>query len=145
VTNVLPAFNATMNALSALCLMTGWVLIRRGHREAHRRAMLAALAASTLFLAGYLAHHACAGMVLFRGTGLLRAAYFSILVPHTILAVVILPLVGITVLRAARGRFEAHRRLARITLPLWLFVSVTGVVVYLMLYQWPIPAASAVR
>jgi uncharacterized membrane protein YozB (DUF420 family) len=105
--------------------------------------MLLALAASTLFLIGYVTHHARVGSVPFRGSGLLRTVYFSILVPHTILAVVILPLVAVTVLRAARGRFEAHRRLARITLPLWLFVSVTGVIVYLMLYQWPLPAPAA--
>ena len=143
--NALPAFNATMNALSAAALLTGWRLIRRGRREAHRRAMLLALAASSLFLAGYLTHHARVGSVPFRGTGVVRTVYFAILVPHTILAAVILPLVVTTVLRAARGRFEAHRRLARITLPLWLFVSVTGVIVYLMLYQWPVPAAAALR
>jgi uncharacterized membrane protein YozB (DUF420 family) len=141
--NALPAFNAAMNALSSVSLLTGWRLIRRGRREAHRRAMLLALAASTLFLIGYITHHARVGSVPFRGSGLLRTVYFSILVPHTILAVVILPLVAVTVLRAARGRFEAHRRLARITLPLWLFVSVTGVIVYLMLYQWPLPAPAA--
>jgi protein SCO1/2/putative membrane protein len=143
--NALPAFDAAMNGVSALSLLTGWRLIRRGRREAHRRAMLTALGASTLFLIGYLAHHARAGVVPFRGVGLVRLLYFSILIPHTILAMVILPLVVMTVLRAARGRFDAHRRLARITLPLWLFVSVTGVLVYLMLYQWPIPAASAMR
>jgi protein SCO1/2/putative membrane protein len=135
--NALPAFNAAMNGVSAASLLTGWGLIRRGRRDAHRRAMLTALGASTLFLAGYLVNHARAGVVAFRGAGLARLVYFSILIPHTILAAVILPLVAVTVWRAARGRFDAHRRLARITLPLWLFVSVTGVLVYLMLYQWP--------
>ena len=143
--NALPAFNAAMNALSGAALVTGWCLIRRGRRAAHRRAMLTALAASTLFLFGYVTHHARVGSVPFRGVGLSRTIYFAILLPHTLLAAVILPLVAVTVWRAARGRFDAHRRLARITLPLWLFVSVTGVIVYLMLYQWPVPRAAALR
>jgi len=131
----LPEFNATMNAASAALVSTGYLFIRRGRVAAHRACMIAALSASTLFLAGYLTHHARIGSMPFRGTGAVRTVYFSILLTHTILAVVILPLVGITVARAARGRFDAHARIARVTLPLWLYVSVTGVVVYWMLYQ----------
>jgi uncharacterized membrane protein YozB (DUF420 family) len=133
----LPAFNALMNAVSALCVVTGWFLIRRGRRDAHRTAMLLALGASALFLGGYLTHHARVGSVPFRGAGAWRAVYFAILIPHTILAAAALPLVLVTAVRAARGRFEAHRRLARLTLPLWLFVSVTGVAVYVLLYHGP--------
>jgi len=133
----LPAFNALMNAVSALCVVTGWFLIRRGRRDAHRTAMLLALGASALFLGGYLTHHARVGSVPFRGAGAWRVVYFSILIPHTILAAAALPLVLVTAVRAARGRFEAHRRLARLTLPLWLFVSVTGVAVYVLLYHGP--------
>jgi uncharacterized membrane protein YozB (DUF420 family) len=131
----LPAFNAVMNATSATLVVTGYLFIRRGRVLAHRACMIAALAASTLFLAGYLTHHARVGSVPFRGTGAVRSLYFAILLTHTILAVVILPLVAVTVARAARGRFDAHARIARVTLPLWLYVSVTGVVVYWMLYQ----------
>ena len=136
----LPLFNAVMNALSALCVVTGWILIRRGRTRAHRNAMILALFASALFLAGYLTHHARVGSVPFQGTGAWRAIYFSILLPHTLGAAAVLPLVLVTVTRAVRGRFEAHRRLARLTLPLWLFVSVTGVAVYLLLYHGPAPA-----
>jgi uncharacterized membrane protein YozB (DUF420 family) len=133
----LPAFNALMNAVSALCVVAGWFLIRRGRRDAHRTAMLLALGASALFLGGYLTHHARVLSVPFRGAGAWRVVYFSILIPHTLLAAAALPLVLVTAVLAARGRFEAHRRLARLTLPLWLFVSVTGVAVYVLLYHGP--------
>ena len=133
----LPAFNALMNTLSALCVVAGWWLIRSGRPRAHRTAMLLALSASALFLGGYLTHHARVGSVPFRGEGAWRMLYFSILIPHTLGAAAVLPLVLVTVTRAVRGRFEAHRRLARVTLPLWLFVSVTGVVVYVLLYHGP--------
>jgi uncharacterized membrane protein YozB (DUF420 family) len=133
----LPTFNALMNATSAICVVTGWLLIRRRRVAAHRLAMLLALFASALFLAGYLTHHAQVGSVPFRGQGAARALYFAILFPHTIGAVAALPLVLVTAARALRGRFAAHRALARWTLPLWLFVSVTGVVVYFMLYHGP--------
>jgi uncharacterized membrane protein YozB (DUF420 family) len=133
----LPAFNALMNTASAICVLAGWGFIRRGRRDAHRTAMLLALLASALFLAGYLTHHARVGSVPFQGRGPARALYFAILIPHTLGAMAALPMVLLTAARAARGRFEAHRRLARVTLPLWLFVSVTGVVVYLMLYHGP--------
>jgi len=131
----LPTLNAVLNATSAVLLLAGWWLIRRGRRVAHRRAMLAALATSTLFLVSYLAYHFEVGSVRFTGQGLVRTVYFVILVSHTLLAVAIVPLVLVTLGRALRGRFEAHRALARITLPLWLWVSLSGVVVYWMLYR----------
>lgn len=115
--------------------MLGYLLIRAGRREAHRRAMLAALACSGLFLASYLVYHFNVGSVRFRGTGALRTIYFAILLSHTVLAVAVLPLVLVTTGRALRGRFEQHRRIARWTLPVWGYVSVTGVVVYWMLYR----------
>jgi uncharacterized membrane protein YozB (DUF420 family) len=131
----LPTLNAVLNATSAVLLLAGWWLIRHGRRVAHRRAMLAALATSTLFLVSYLAYHFEVGSVRFTGQGPIRTVYFAILVSHTVLAVAIVPLVLVTLARALRGRFEAHRSLARITLPLWLWVSVSGVVVYWMLYR----------
>jgi len=131
----LPALNAALNATSALLLLTGYLLIRAGRRESHRRVMLAALACSALFLSSYLVYHWNVGSVRFRGTGAIRTVYLAILLSHTLLAVAILPLVLITASRALRGRFDAHRRIARYTLPLWGYVSVTGVIVYWMLYR----------
>jgi len=131
----LPALNAALNATSALLLLTGYLLIRAGRRESHRRVMLAALACSALFLSSYLVYHFNVGSVRFRGTGAIRTVYLAILLSHTLLAVAILPLVLITASRALRGRFDAHRRIARYTLPLWAYVSVTGVIVYWMLYR----------
>ncbi|HKQ96298.1 MAG TPA: DUF420 domain-containing protein [Candidatus Polarisedimenticolia bacterium] len=132
----LPDFNALMNVVAATALVSGYVAIRRGRRATHRALMLTALAASVLFLAGYLTHHARVGSVPYRGTGTLRYVYFAILIPHTLLAAATLPLVAVTLTRALRERFDAHRRLARWTLPIWLYVSVTGVIVYLMLYRF---------
>ena len=131
----LPALNAVLNATSALLLATGYALIRRGQRDAHKRVMLAALASSALFLTSYLVYHAQVGSVRFRGQGAVRTVYFTILLTHTVLAVAIVPLVATTLVPALRGRFDRHRRLARITLPLWAYVSVTGVVIYWMLYR----------
>lgn len=131
----LPTLNAILNASSAVCLLVGWCLIRSGRREGHRRAMLAALACSAVFLASYLVYHAQVGSVRFTGEGPVRTVYFSILVSHTVLAVVIVPLVLLTLTRALRGRFSAHRRVARLTLPLWAWVSLSGVLVYWMLYR----------
>ena len=131
----LPTLNAVLNATSALLLLWGWRLIRRGRREAHRRVMIAALCSSSLFLASYLVYHAQVGSVRFQGQGPVRTLYFAILISHTILAVAIVPLVLVTVTRALRERFDQHRRIARVTLPLWAYVSVTGVVVYWMLYR----------
>lgn len=131
----LPTLNAALNAASALLVLAGWWLIRHGRRDAHRRTMLLAVATSTLFLVSYLVYHFEVGSVRFTGRGFVRAVYFVILFGHTVLAVVIVPLVLATLRRALRGRFDAHRSLARVTLPLWLWVSVSGVVVYWMLYR----------
>jgi uncharacterized membrane protein YozB (DUF420 family) len=131
----LPALNACLNATSAVLLATGYVLISSGRRTAHKRVMLAALVSSALFLTSYLVYHFHVGSVRFRGQGSVRTLYFTILLTHTVLAVVIVPLVGMTLVPALRGRFDKHRRLARITLPLWAYVSVTGVVIYWMLYR----------
>ena len=133
----LPTLNAILNAASALLVTAGWRCIRRGRIAAHRACMLGACAVSTLFLASYLTYHAHVGSVRFRGAGGIRALYLAILASHTVLAIAIAPLVIWTVTLAARGRFTAHRRIARWTLPLWLYVSVTGVVVYWMLYHGP--------
>lgn len=133
--NDLPTLNAALNTTCAAFLLLGWILIRTGRREAHRRAMLAALTCSALFLVSYLVYHFQVGSVRFTGEGPLRTVYFTLLLSHTILAVVIVPLVLVTVVRACRGRFEAHRRVARVTLPLWGWVSVSGVAVYWMLYR----------
>jgi len=131
----LPTVNAILNASSAACLFVGWLLIRSGRREAHRRAMLAALACSALFLVSYLAYHSLVGSVRFTGEGTIRTIYFAILISHTILAVVIVPLVLLTLVRALNRHFAAHRAVARLTLPLWGWVSLSGVAVYWMLYR----------
>jgi putative membrane protein len=131
----LPTLNAVLNALSAGLLLWGYVLIRSGRREAHRRAMLAAVSCSAVFLVSYLTYHAQVGSVRFTRTGTIRTVYLTILLTHTVLAAAILPLVLVTLRRAWRGDFARHRALARVTLPLWGYVSVTGVVVYWMLYR----------
>ena len=131
----LPAVNATLNALATVLLVSGWLLISQGKVEQHHRCMLAAFATSALFLASYLVYHFNVGSVAFTGQGSLRILYFTILISHIILAIVILPMVLITHVRALRTQFDAHRRIARWTLPLWLYVSITGVIVYVMLYQ----------
>lgn len=134
----LPAVNATLNGLSAVFLITGYVLIRQGRWKLHRRAMLAAVTTSVLFLISYLTYHAHAGSKHFPGTGTARTIYFAILLTHTVLAAAIVPLVLITLSRALSARYDRHRAIARWTLPVWLYVSVTGVIVYWMLYrmQW---------
>jgi uncharacterized membrane protein YozB (DUF420 family) len=131
----LPTLNAALNATSAVLLLVAWVLIKKGRREAHERFMLAALASSTLFLVSYLVYHYHVGSVPYTGTGALRTAYFFVLVTHVVLAFVIVPLVIVTLTHAWRERFDRHRRIARLTLPLWGYVSVTGVVIYWMLYR----------
>lgn len=130
-----PALNATLNAAAAVCLVLGWYLIRTGRRQAHRVAMTAALCVSSAFLICYLIYHAQVGSVKFTGQGLVRQVYFTILISHTILAAAVPVLAIITLVRALRERFDAHRRIARWTLPIWLYVSVTGVVIYWMLYH----------
>jgi uncharacterized membrane protein YozB (DUF420 family) len=131
----LPAVNASLNALAAVLLVVGWVLIRRHHREAHRNVMLAAVAVSTLFLASYLVYHWQVGSVPFQGQGPVRTVYFSVLLTHTVLAAALPVLVALSLWRAFGRHYRRHRAIARWTLPIWLYVSVTGVVVYWMLYR----------
>ena len=131
----LPTVNATLNGICATLLVGGYLAIRRRRIEVHRRFMLAAFATSSLFLISYVTYHLTADPVKFRGMGWIRPAYFTMLITHVTLAIVLVPLVLVTLIRALRGRFEAHRRLARWTLPIWLYVSVTGVTVYVALYH----------
>jgi len=131
----LPALNATLNATSAVLLITAWILIKRGRWIAHRNVMLTAVCTSVLFLISYLTYHAQVGSVRFAKQGPIRLVYFSILLTHTILAAVIVPMVIITVARGLAAKYDRHRRIARWTLPVWLYVSVTGVIVYVMLYR----------
>ncbi|HEX9760628.1 MAG TPA: DUF420 domain-containing protein, partial [Candidatus Acidoferrales bacterium] len=130
----LPTVNAILNATAFLFLLAGYFQIRRGNRDAHKLCMLAACTASALFLACYLYYHFQVGSVKFEGQGWIRPVYFTILLTHTVLAAAILPLVLVTLARALRGRFDLHRRIARWTLPIWMYVSVTGVLIYLLLY-----------
>lgn len=130
----LPTLNAALNSLGAVFLIAGYLFIRAKNRAAHRRCMLAAFGCSILFLISYLVYHFQVGSVGFKGQGWIRPVYFTILLTHTILATAVVPLALITLVRALREKFDAHRRIARWTLPIWLYVSVTGVVVYLMLY-----------
>jgi uncharacterized membrane protein YozB (DUF420 family) len=131
----LPMVNATLNGIATILLVTGYICIKRRRITAHRRVMIAAFSTSVLFLVCYLIYHAHAGSRPFPGHGPIRTLYFAILISHVVLAAVIPPLAGVTLLRALRGRFDRHVRLARWTFPLWLYVSVTGIVVYVMLYQ----------
>ena len=131
----LPAVNATLNATSTVLLAIGWWFIHQGDMRRHRACMLAAFATSALFLTSYLIYHANVGSVPFQGRGAIRTVYLSILVTHIVLATAILPLALITLSRALARRFDRHRRIARWTLPIWLYVSVTGVVIYVMLYR----------
>lgn len=131
----LPALNASLNAISAAFLLTGYVLIRQGRRQQHKRCMLGALVSSALFLTSYVIYHANTGSRPFPGTGPIRLVYFSILLTHVVLAATILPLALVTTGRGLREQYAKHVKIARWTLPLWLYVSVTGVIIYLMLYQ----------
>jgi uncharacterized membrane protein YozB (DUF420 family) len=130
-----PAIDAVLNGTSAVLLLVGRAYIKRGRMAAHRAVMITALISSSLFLAFYLYYHAHVGSVRFQGQGWSRPLYFTILISHTILAVVIVPMVIITLSRALRERFDRHRAIARWTFPLWMYVSVTGVIVYVMLYH----------
>lgn len=133
--STLPTLNAALNATSALFLLVGYSFIRRKRITPHKICMVIAFLVSTLFLTSYLYYHAQHGATPFPGRGWVRAVYFAVLIPHVILAAVILPLALVTLFRAWKGQFGRHKRLARWTFPLWLFVSVTGVVVYWMLYH----------
>src|SRR5216684_4786869 len=131
-----PAFNATLNGISAVLLAGGYAAIRAGKRDVHKVFMVSAFTASTIFLASYVVYHIrVKQLVLFQGQGWIRPVYFTLLISHTILAVVIVPLILITLRRAWMEKFDKHRQIARWTLPLWFYVSVTGVVVYFMVYQ----------
>ena len=133
---IFPVINASLNGTSALLLVTAHRMIKRGRVALHRALMLTAIVTSTAFLISYLYYHAHVGSVRFQGQGWPRRIYFTILISHTILAAAIVPLVIITLSRALRERFDGHRAIARWTYPLWLYVSVTGVVIYFMLYKW---------
>lgn len=131
----LPAVNASLNAISGVLLAIGYVLIRARRIEEHRKVMLAAFATSVLFLVSYLIYHAQVGSVPFTRQGFVRPLYFTILITHVTLAAAVLPLAIVTLSRALSVRYDKHRRIARWTLPIWLYVSVTGVLVYVLLYQ----------
>lgn len=131
----LPALNATLNATAGVLLATGYVLIRRGRVRQHRAMMIAACVTSTLFLISYVVYHAHTGSKPYGGQGWTRPIYFAILITHVILAAAVLPLASVTLWRGLAARYEVHRRVARWTLPIWMYVSVTGVIVYLMLYR----------
>jgi uncharacterized membrane protein YozB (DUF420 family) len=131
----LPALNASLNATTAVLLSVGYGLIRRGHRRAHRAVMVSALAVSAAFLASYLYYHSRVGSTRFPGHGWIRTAYFGILLSHSVLAAAVVPLALTTLRRGLRADHPRHAQLARWTLPIWLYVSVTGVVIYAMLYR----------
>ena len=130
----LPTLNAVLNGTSACFVLVGFALVRAGRIAAHRACMLLAVLASILFLSSYLVYHAQVGSVPYQGRGWIRIVYFTILISHTVLATAVVPLVVVTLVRALRGRFERHAAIARVTLPIWVYVSITGVIVYLMLY-----------
>ena len=131
--SLFPALNATLNGTSAVLIATGRALIRRGQVTLHRVCMIAAVVCSSAFLVSYLWYHAHVGSVRFPGRGMIRLVYFAILISHTLLAAIVVPLVIVTLVRALRARFDRHRAVARWTYPIWLYVSVTGVVIYVML------------
>jgi len=131
----LPALNASLNATAAVLLVVGFSLIRSGRIRQHRAVMIAACVVSTLFLTSYVIYHANVGSKPFQGRGAIRVVYFTILLTHVVLAAAVVPLALVTLSRGLRGRFDRHRAVARWTFPIWLYVSVTGVIVYLMLYR----------
>lgn len=138
------ALNATLNGTSAVLLACGYVAIKNGRMQVHKRFMIAAFAVSTAFLASYLIYHYRVGHVAFQGQGWIRPVYFALLLSHTVLAAVIVPMILVTLRRAWLERFDRHRIIARWTLPLWLYVSITGVIVYVLLYQVYAPQVATV-
>jgi len=132
-----PALNAFLNGSSAVLIGTGYYFIKSGRRDAHKRMMIAAFVTSTLFLISYLYYHLVlhAGVTHFQGQGIWRPVYFSILISHTFLAAVVVPFILITLYRALSGKFARHRAIARYTFPIWMYVSVTGVIIFMMLYK----------
>ncbi|MEI6986828.1 MAG: DUF420 domain-containing protein [Rhodospirillaceae bacterium] len=133
--HLLPHVTASLNALTAVLLLIAYVMIRSGKRDAHRKFMISAVIVSALFLACYLVYHVTAPIFVFRGQGAVRGIYYALLISHVVLAVVILPMIFVTIRRALTGCFDLHRRIARWTFPLWMYVSVSGFVVYLLLYH----------
>lgn len=131
----LPLVNALLNTTSTLFLLLGYYFIRRNRKTLHKRMMIAALTVSSLFLISYLIYHCNVGSVKFTAQGTVRTVYFSILLTHTVLAAAVPPLAIVTLVRALRERFDKHKRIARWTLPIWLYVSITGVIIYIMLYR----------
>ena len=131
----LPIVNASLNAVSGVLLLIGYILIRRGRRDQHRACMIAAFVTSSIFLASYLIYHAQVGSVRFTREGIVRPVYFTILITHVILAATVLPLALVTLSQGLMARYRQHRTIARWTFPIWLYVSVTGVLVYVLLYQ----------
>jgi uncharacterized membrane protein YozB (DUF420 family) len=134
--SIFPALNASLNGLSGILLLIGHSFIHRKRVAAHRACMLAAFASSTVFLGCYLYYHFHAGVIRFQGHGWIRPVYFTLLLSHTVLAVIVVPMVLVTLARALRSDFERHRAIARWTYPIWLYVSVTGVLFYFFVYQW---------
>jgi putative membrane protein len=132
----LPAWNAAFNALCVTCLLLGYRAIRRGQRRAHIRWMLGGLCFSALFLLGYITHHSLHGDTPFQGQGVVRPVYFAILISHIVATAAVLPMILFTLARAAAGRFPEHKAIARLTLPLWLYVSATGVLIFAFLRVW---------
>lgn len=132
----LPLVNAILNSITTVLLLSGFAAIKSGNQDLHRKFMAAALVTSTLFLACYLTHKFSVGPTRFTGQGSIRTVYFFILITHTILAIVNLPMIIWAVTHAIKGNYERHKRIARWAFPIWLYVSVTGVIVYLFLYQW---------
>jgi putative membrane protein len=131
----LPALNATLNGIATVLLTSGWMLIKQKRRAAHRACMLGAVGVSTAFLTSYLIYHFNVGSVPFQKTGAIRTVYLTILFTHIVLAAAIVPMILLTLSRALAAKYDQHRRIARWTMPLWLYVSVTGVVIYVMLYR----------
>ncbi len=131
----LPALNATLNGIAGILLTLGFFLIRKGKVDAHKKVMIGAFIVSSIFLVSYLIYHAQAGSTRFLGTGFIRPIYFTILITHIILAAAIVPMALLTLFRGLKERYEKHKKIARWTLPIWLYVSVTGVIIYIMLYH----------
>jgi len=134
--NDLPTLNAVLNSFSAIFLITGYIYIKKKNRAAHEKAMLIAFSLSALFLVSYVIYHYTAGATTFTAEGWIRPVYFSVLITHTILAIVVLPPIFILLYRAWKKQYSKHAKLARWTFPVWLYVSVTGVLIYMILYHW---------
>lgn len=135
-TESLPLFNAIFNSLSTICLILGYYSIKKKQEETHKRFMVSAFVFSSIFLAGYLTYHYHHGSKPFPDLGWIKTVYLAILIPHILLAAIMVPLILITFYHAFKDNREKHRKMARITFPIWMYVSITGVVIYLMLYQW---------